>query len=355
MKDIMDQEKIIIPEGWTYFKHRTNTARWNKSPFDESVITINKLMSVVTERDIYQELRHYGQNHLQGYSIGSGEPFEIRCLICGLSYLNSMNANNELKEIMLKEFYYDRRNFGGCCGQRHHSIPKGEELVVIGIGNHDMIYFDKNSTNRCFAVSETNIPFWQELKETDNIYVSEIPRENATISKLVVDDEIDVTSLNLPINHYWNGEPEEEFEDYIKMIEDLSINTEKFNILLCHSPKNIGKDTIIKEYYDILKKFNLILSGHMHSGLIPRWLRTKPYGKGLVGPYNTIFPEYAYGTKNFDDTTILTTGGVTKSAQSVGPEVITTNYLFRNLVNLVYPPEVELIKIEGKEKILQYK
>lgn len=227
--------------------------------------------------------------------------------------------------------------------------------IIIGIGNHDMIYFDKNSTNRCFAVSETNIPFWQELKETDNIYVSEIPRENATISKLVVDDEIDVTSLNLPINHYWNGEPEEEFEDYIKMIEDLSINTEKFNILLCHSPKNIGKDTIIKEYYDILKKFNLILSGHMHSGLIPRWLRTKPYGKGLVGPYNTIFPEYAYGTKNFDDTTILTTGGVTKSAQSVGPEVITTNYLFRNLVNLVYPPEVELIKIEGKEKILQYK
>lgn len=227
--------------------------------------------------------------------------------------------------------------------------------IIIGIGNHDMIYFDKNSTNRCFAVSETNISFWQELKETDNIYVSEIPRENATISKLVVDDEIDVTSLNLPINHYWNGEPEEEFEDYIKMIEDLSINTEKFNILLCHSPKNIGKDTIIKEYYDILKKFNLILSGHMHSGLIPRWLRTKPYGKGLVGPYNTIFPEYAYGTKNFDDTTILTTGGVTKSAQSVGPEVITTNYLFRNLVNLVYPPEVELIKIEGKEKILQYK
>ena len=227
--------------------------------------------------------------------------------------------------------------------------------IIIGIGNHDMIYFDKKSTNRCFAVSETNIPFWQELKETDNIYVSEIPRENATISKLVVDDEIDVTSLNLPINHYWNGEPEEEFEDYIKMIEDLSINTEKFNILLCHSPKNIGKDTIIKEYYDILKKFNLILSGHMHSGLIPRWLRTKPYGKGLVGPYNTIFPEYAYGTKNFDDTTILTTGGVTKSAQSVGPEVITTNYLFRNLVNLVYPPEVELIKIEGKEKILQYK
>lgn len=227
--------------------------------------------------------------------------------------------------------------------------------IIIGIGNHDMIYFDKNSTNRCFEVPETNIPFWQELKETDNIYVSEIPIENATISKLVADDEIDVTSLNLPINHYWNGEPEEEFEDYIKMIEDLSINTEKFNILLCHSPKNIGKDTIIKEYYDILKNFNLILSGHMHSGLIPRWLRTKPYGKGLAGPYNTIFPEYAYGTKNFDDTTILTTGGVTKLAQSVGPEVITTNYLFRELVNLVYPPEVELLKIEGKEKILQYK
>lgn len=172
MKDIMDQEKIIIPEGWTYFKHRTNTARWNKSSFDESVITINKLMSVVTERDIYQELRHYGQNHLQGYSIGSGEPFEIRCLICGLSYLNSMNANNELKEIMLKEFYYDWRNFGGCCGQRHHSIPKGEELVVIGIGNHDEVFDDEQKI--IWTIPKRFMKFYQEEIAKGNFRVIEM-------------------------------------------------------------------------------------------------------------------------------------------------------------------------------------
>ena len=30
--------------------------------------------------------------------------------------------------------------FGGMGGQRHQSIPKGEELVVLALGNYDEIY-----------------------------------------------------------------------------------------------------------------------------------------------------------------------------------------------------------------------
>ena len=136
----MDSNQIIIPEGWTYYAHRTNTSRWDNDPFKMDVITINKIMSVVTEREIYQELRDYGENYLLGYTSGQGEPFEIRCLICDLSYLKSLDDNNQVKNIMLKEYYYDRRNFGGCYGQRHHSIPPKEELIVIGVGNHDEVF-----------------------------------------------------------------------------------------------------------------------------------------------------------------------------------------------------------------------
>ena len=136
----MNDNQIIIPEGWTYFAHRTNTERWSENPFDSDMITINKLMSVVTESEVYQELSHYGKNYSFGYSSGQGEPFEIRCLICDLKCLNALDDNNELKRIMLKEFYYDKRNFGGCFGQRHHSIPPKEELVVLGIGNHDEVF-----------------------------------------------------------------------------------------------------------------------------------------------------------------------------------------------------------------------
>lgn len=138
----MNEDQIIIPEGWTYFAHRTNTARWKEDPFAMESIFVRTIMSAITEYDIHQDLRHYGQNHIQGYSIGEGEPFEIRCLICSLPYLYSL-SDDAIKNIMLKEFYYDPRNFGGCRGQRHPSIPPKEELVVIGIGYHDEV-FDKD-------------------------------------------------------------------------------------------------------------------------------------------------------------------------------------------------------------------
>ena len=136
----LDNNQIIIPEGWTYYAHRTNTSRWDNDPFTMDIIKTNKIMSVVTERDIYQELRDYGENYLPGYSSGKGEAFEIRCLICDLSYLRKLDDKNEVKNIMQKEYYYDRRNFGGCYGQRHHSIPPKEELIVIGIGNYDEVF-----------------------------------------------------------------------------------------------------------------------------------------------------------------------------------------------------------------------
>ncbi len=136
----MDNNQIIIPEGWTYFAHRTNTSNWNEDPFEMDIITVIDIMSVVTESDIYTDLRHYGENYMFGYSFGKGEPFEIRCLICELPFLRVLDDTNEIKNIMLKEFYYDRRNFGGYGGKRHHSIPPKEELVVIGVGNHDEVF-----------------------------------------------------------------------------------------------------------------------------------------------------------------------------------------------------------------------
>lgn len=162
----MENNQIVIPNGWTYYAHRTNLDRWENNPFEEDTIVIKKLMSVVTEKDIYQEVNHYGKNQIQGYSSGSEIPFEIRCLICDLSYLNSM-PDCDIKNIMLKEFYYDRRNFGGAAGQRHHSIPRNEELVVLGIGSYDEVY-DKEK-NIIWTIPKRFIEFYQsELEKNQN-------------------------------------------------------------------------------------------------------------------------------------------------------------------------------------------
>ena len=99
-------EKIVLPEGWTYFAHRTNTERWDIDPFSQKSIIVNKLMSVVTEREIHSELLRYGKNYFQGYTTGKGTPFEIRCLICDMPTIRNMSPNNEMKDIMYKEFYF---------------------------------------------------------------------------------------------------------------------------------------------------------------------------------------------------------------------------------------------------------
>ena len=221
--------------------------------------------------------------------------------------------------------------------------------IFIGLGNHDMTYFDRNSTNRCHAVPSIDTKYWSDLNSINNIYVSTPSIEVPTITTWSLDKDIDITAFNLPTTHYINNEPEEEFKAFLKILEETKLNIEKYNILLCHSPKNIGKDSIIKEYAECLKKFNLILAGHMHGGLLPRMFRKTSYGGGIAGPNNTFLPEYAYGIKIFGNTKIVVSGGVVKMATSAAPEIITTNCIYRGIGDILYPPEIEMFYIESNE------
>ena len=177
----MKNSKIIIPEGWTYYAHRTNTERWEENPFEKDKIIVKNIMSVVTESEIYQELNNYGKTHFQSYNTGKGEPFEIRCLICNLRYLHSLDENNEIKNVMLKEFYYDKRNFGGCCGQRHHSIPPKEELIVLGIGTYDEVF--DNDKRIIWTIPRRFLNFYKKEIEKEKNRVIEINRLDNQLTK----------------------------------------------------------------------------------------------------------------------------------------------------------------------------
>ncbi len=174
----MNEKEIVIPEGWTYFAHRTNTERWNTDPFTIDVIITNKLMSVVTEKDIYQEVRHYGIKK-PGYTSGKGIPFEIRSLICELPYLRSMEDDFDMKNIMLNEFYYDKRNLGGARGARHHSIPKDEELVVLGIGKYNEVTGQEN--NIILTIPRRFMGFYRDEVQKSNNTIIPLEKRSANL------------------------------------------------------------------------------------------------------------------------------------------------------------------------------
>lgn len=224
--------------------------------------------------------------------------------------------------------------------------------IFFSIGNHDLVYFQKDSKGKRSEVKSEDLDFWTNLNsiEKTNIYLPDIPVDSPTIGKWSLSDDIDITSINFPIDYYWNKESSFDFDSYLDAINNIAINTDKFNILLCHSPKNIIRNGQISNYLDYLKKYNLILSGHMHGGLVPKFMRHQDHGGGIVGPYASILPKHSYGVIEDENTISLTSAGVTKLARSSEAGLITNNSVIGKMIDYVYPPEVEIFDLVPGDK-----
>jgi predicted MPP superfamily phosphohydrolase len=104
----------------------------------------------------------------------------------------------------------------------------------------------------------------------------------------------------------------EKYEEYINMLT-AQLNPEQYNILLTHNP------IIIDAYEKIasLKKFDLVLSGHNHGGLIDPKL--KPFLALIPGiDSKRLFPKYVKGAHAFDNTTFVVSEGITKFHSNCG-------------------------------------
>ena len=87
----------------------------------------------------------------------------------------------------------------------------------------------------------------------------------------------------------------------------------------------------------------------MHGGLVPKIFRKNSFGGGLFGPYASILPKHAYGIVQTDNTISLTSTGITKIANSTEIKSLTNNIVARNIIEFVYPPEIEIIDLNPGE------
>ena len=207
--------------------------------------------------------------------------------------------------------------------------------IYIGLGNHELVYYKKvNHTQKEFKIDDSK--YWKDL---EGVNVSSYPNKNATINKWALND-IDITTLNLPIEYYWDNETKDNLKKYIKLLGGVDHN--KYNILLLHTPINlIDKKSISKEF-EVLKEYDLVLCGHMHSGLVPKIFRKK-FGRGLVAPYKKIFPKYSYGLIKDENTTVLISGGISKFSKTTMP-----NKKIRNFFYKIYPEEIEIFNLQRR-------
>lgn len=196
--------------------------------------------------------------------------------------------------------------------------------VFIVLGNHDLdnnldIYMNK----------------WKELlKNEENIYLL----DNEKYS----DFRVNVIGITLPHNYY-SMKPYENPRILTGELNKYTLD-DKYSILLIHSPRKVFTKDVINN--KLFEHIDLILSGHTHNGLVPKFLNKFPGSRGLIGPSKTLFPKYARGVIrkkiNNHECTLIITGGILK----VTPSMPWYTKLFKKMYN----SEIELIEIREKDE-----
>lgn len=188
--------------------------------------------------------------------------------------------------------------------------------VIISLGNHDII-------------NTKDLSFFNKLNELKNIYVL-----NNSIYK---DEYIYVYGNALPSEYYYNVVREESLEILLDSLKNnakliTKLDNKKLNIAMFHSPICILKEEAITK----LQEFDIILSGHMHNGMLPNIIsKYSKTTKGIIAPGKKLFPKICRGKINKFKTSIIITGGITKLSSASGKIISKLNFLYNQSINKI--------------------
>lgn len=194
--------------------------------------------------------------------------------------------------------------------------------VFISLGNHDIIL-------------EEDYKFFNKLNDINNIYVLN--------NQSYEDENVFISGFTLPTNYYYNIEKHEDEDALLETLQNnfnlvTNLPKKKYKVALIHSPILLSEKKVIEK----LKEYDLILSGHMHNGLILRILdKIIKNNYGLISPDKRFFAKNTRGKIKTKYYTIIITGGITKLSPS------STKILSK--LNGLYPISINKITVKGEK------
>ena len=194
--------------------------------------------------------------------------------------------------------------------------------VFISLGNHDIIL-------------EEDYKFFNKLNDINNIYVLN--------NQSYEDENVFISGFTLPTNYYYNIEKHEDEDALLETLQNnfnlvTNLPKKKYKVALIHSPILLSKKKIVEKS----KEYDLVLSGHMHNGLIPRILdKIIKNNYGLISPDKRFFAKNTRGKIKTKYYTIIITGGITKLSPS------STKILSK--LNGLYPISINKITVKGEK------
>lgn len=167
--------------------------------------------------------------------------------------------------------------------------------TFISYGNHDQM--TRDSLNVWRESSRRKLK--EALRPLPNIRVL----ENSEIQDF---KEVSISAFS-PTYSYYELERENETAYVTEFLQEMNaniFNSTQYNILLTHASSSLI--SLLRNQVNLLKiNPNLVVSGHMHNGLIPLFKNA-----GLISPSRELFPKYAHGVVEENETTVIINGAV---------------------------------------------
>lgn len=190
--------------------------------------------------------------------------------------------------------------------------------VLISFGNHD------------YCNRKDNVKIYYNQDGYKRI-LNSIPNVHVLDGTIYCDKDICFYGYNPTLKYYCTKERDrkliiEHFKKKMPVLKD------KFNVLLIHTP------LYLREMYEelSLSKFNLVLSGHTHGGLVPHFIKGH---RGIIDPCKGIFPKYVRGHFKHKCTDFIISSGIIKFSNTSG---------ILEKFNDLYPMSVTIIDLKCK-------
>ena len=192
--------------------------------------------------------------------------------------------------------------------------------LIISIGNHDIF-------------KDEDFKFFEKINKFNNIYVL-----NNSYYK---DDLIYISGFTLPTHYYYNLENKESLEtliEHLNKYKSITYNLPNHlpKVSLIHSPIKLPEEKTLT----ILKEYDLLLSGHTHNGMVPKFL-SKLFKKnqGIIAPRKGLFPKVARGKIEINIfnklITIIINGGTTKLSEKSAHILSKLNFIYNIDINKI--------------------
>lgn len=245
-----------------------------------------------------------------------------------ISLISDIHFNEDINLDRLRKIYYsllntrpdyifvlgdiveDTRMSSDMLKKIRHFITSISEIAPVYFvqGNHEMK--TKINGEWYFNINEEYLEMLSSIKNFN-------PLNNESV---LLKENIALTGINLPYSYY--DILDEDKDAYFRLIESYlkddilgNLSNKSYNICLQHTPNHI----MDKKEYEILldsikmytknKQFNfdLVVSGHLHNGLVPSYIdRLIPGNRGIIGITGSkkhLFQENCRGIKNINENT----------------------------------------------------